>query len=65
MIDNPASAAQQRADRQRQRLLGNALKRLYAGTMAEPVPEEFLALLEEVDQKRRMDRNTRRPLLPQ
>ena len=58
MISNTASTVQQRADRQRQKPLGNALKRLFADTTAEPVPEEFLLLFAEMDRKRLLDRST-------
>jgi hypothetical protein len=63
MITNTPSTAQQRADRQRQKLLGNALKRLYAGAVAEPVPEEFLLPFIEMDRKRPLE-SAAQPLCP-
>jgi hypothetical protein len=39
------------ADRHKQKVLGNALRRLYAGVIAEPIPAEFLLLLAEMDRK--------------
>jgi hypothetical protein len=44
-------AAQQRADRQRQKWLGRELRRLYVGVTAEPIPQDFLRLFEQIDRK--------------
>ena len=52
MTDSTVPAIQHRADRQRQRAIGNSLKRLYAGVTAELIPEDFLLLFEEIDRKR-------------
>jgi anti-sigma factor NepR-like protein len=42
----------QRADRRRQWALGRVLSREYAAVTAEPVPEDFMLLLSNLDQKR-------------
>lgn len=51
MTHSNVQEAQQRADRRRQKPLGNSLARLYAAVIAEPVPEDFLLLLEGADRK--------------
>jgi hypothetical protein len=55
-MTNNLSEAQQRADRRRQKPLGNSLARLYTAVIAEPVPADFLLLLEGADRKRLSNR---------
>ncbi len=40
-----------RAIRARQRVIGRELRRLYDGVAQEPVPDEFLDLLRQIDSK--------------
>lgn len=40
-----------RAIRARQRVIGRELRRMYDGVAQEPVPDDFLKLLEEIDAK--------------
>jgi Anti-sigma factor NepR len=47
------SADQQRNSRYRQRILGGHLRRVCADVAAQPVPENFLHLLEQADQRRK------------
>lgn len=42
---------QQKAARYRQQVLGKALEQLYAKVTTEPVPDEFMRLLSEIDAK--------------
>jgi len=51
MTSSTVSQAQLRAVRRSQKLLGNGLARLYSAVTAEPVPEDFLLLLEGVERK--------------
>ncbi len=52
MNRNESSKLEQRNDRQRQKVLGTTLKRLYADVAEQPVPDSFLSLLEQADRKR-------------
>jgi hypothetical protein len=45
----PASSV--RAIRRRQREMGRGLRRIYGADAADPVPSEFLDLLNQIDQK--------------
>ncbi len=40
-----------RAIRVRQRAIGRELRRIYDGVVKEPVPEDFLALLQKIDER--------------
>lgn len=55
--DRPSEDRLQRQARSRQRQLGRALERLYASVTTEPVPDEFMQLLEKID-ARKTDRET-------
>tara|TARA_B100000678_G_scaffold116006_1_gene97214 strand:- start:1465 stop:1629 length:165 start_codon:yes stop_codon:yes gene_type:complete len=43
----------QRERRSRQKRIGNQLRRLYEDVATEPVPDDFLQLLEEADRKKK------------
>lgn len=51
MSDNTYPTIQHQHARQRQRVIGKALQRLYAETIAEPLHADFLLLLEETDRR--------------
>lgn len=51
MTHKALQPAQHRADRNRQKQIGNALIRLYAEDPAQPVPEDLLQLLAEADRR--------------
>lgn len=53
MTNNALQAAQQRADRNRQRQIGKALTRLYSDLAAEPAPDDLLRLLAEADSRQK------------
>ncbi len=44
-----------RAIRARQRVIGRELRRIYDGVAQEPVPDEFLDLLRQMDGKKDVD----------
>ena len=46
------SAEDMRDRRSRQKRIGNQLRRLYDNVATEPVPDDFLKLLEEADKKK-------------
>ena len=50
--DNRSDREKNRAIRARQRALGRELRRLYDGVAQEPVPDDFIELLREIDQRK-------------
>ena len=44
-----------RAVRARQRVIGRELRRIYDGVAQEPVPDEFLDLLRQIDSKKEVE----------
>jgi Anti-sigma factor NepR len=57
MIHSAPPPAYNRADRHRQKVIGRGLTRLYASPTLEPIPEDFLHLLADLDSKRGPDRS--------
>jgi hypothetical protein len=47
--DNDPDRDKTRAVRARQRAIGRELRRMYDGVVSEPVPDEFLDLLRQID----------------
>ncbi|MEI9929998.1 MAG: NepR family anti-sigma factor [Rhizomicrobium sp.] len=48
--DDDQNRDQTRAVRTRQRAIGRELRRIYDGVVSEPVPDEFLDLLRQIDE---------------
>jgi len=51
----PATNEERQAIRARQEMLGRALQKAYEKVLEEPIPTDFLDLLEQIDAKARED----------
>lgn len=48
--DNSHGSDPERSRRQRQRVLSDRVKRIYDEVVREPIPQDFLSLLDEIDE---------------